>query len=94
MKIIVRYFPLLFLAFLFFIAMGESCTQSTIVVNSSDSLLIRKNIPASPVLSPEESIKKMHIENGFTVKLVAAEPLVIAPVAMSFDSKGRLATIH
>ncbi|MEO6137031.1 MAG: dehydrogenase, partial [Ginsengibacter sp.] len=90
MKIIVRYFPLLFLAFLFFIAMGESCTQSTIVVNSSDSLLVRKNLPASPVLSAEESIKKMHIEDGFTVKLVAAEPLVIAPVAMSFDSKGRL----
>jgi mono/diheme cytochrome c family protein len=32
----------------------------------------------------------MHVEKGFAVKLVAAEPLIAAPVALSFDEKGRI----
>lgn len=56
----------------------------------SDSLAIRKSVASAPVLSPTESIKKMTIEKGFAVKLVAAEPLVIAPVAITFDEKGRI----
>ena len=39
------------------------------------------------MVSPGEAIKKMHLEEGFVVKLVAAEPLITAPVAMSFDKE-------
>ncbi len=53
-------------------------------------MAIRKSIEDVPVLEPDDAIKKMHIEDGFEVKLVAAEPLIAAPVAMSFDKKGRL----
>lgn len=42
------------------------------------------------MLSPRASIKAMEVEEGFDVELVAAEPLVIAPVAMTFDEKGRI----
>lgn len=42
------------------------------------------------ILSPKASIKAMEVEEGFEVRLVAAEPLVIAPVAMTFDEKGRI----
>ncbi|MEJ7780598.1 MAG: c-type cytochrome [Daejeonella sp.] len=55
-----------------------------------DSLLIRKQFSSSPVLSPEESMKTMQLEEGFTVKLVASEPLVNSPVAFVFDKKGRI----
>ena len=55
-----------------------------------DSLAIRQSIAEAPQLSPEESLKKMHVAQGFTVKLIAAEPLVKAPIAMSFDDKGRI----
>lgn len=55
-----------------------------------DSLAIRRSIAETPVIDPGEAIKKMHIEDGFTVKLVAAEPLITAPVAMTFDDKGRI----
>lgn len=41
------------------------------------------------VLSPEASIRAMEVVDGFEVKLVAAEPLVVAPVAMTFDDQGR-----
>jgi len=44
----------------------------------------------SPVISAGEAIKLMKVEEGFEVKLVAAEPLVTAPVASVFDSRGRL----
>ncbi|MFA4869040.1 MAG: c-type cytochrome [Pedobacter sp.] len=44
----------------------------------------------SQVISAEASIKLMKVEDGFEVKLVAAEPLISAPVASVFDPKGRL----
>ncbi len=48
------------------------------------------SLDSSPVLTPLESIKKMEVEKGFEVKLVAAEPLVNTPVFMDFDNKGRM----
>lgn len=45
---------------------------------------------SSPVYSAKEAIKRMQVEEGFEVKVVASEPLLNAPVAMSFDSKGRI----
>lgn len=56
----------------------------------SDSLAIRQSIQEAPVLSGEEAIDHMRVEEGFEVKLVAAEPLVTAPVCLSFDSQGRM----
>lgn len=47
-------------------------------------------ITPTSVLSPEESIKKIKIEEGFEVKLVAAEPLISTPVALTFDAAGRI----
>nr|WP_068892515.1 c-type cytochrome [Pedobacter panaciterrae] len=44
----------------------------------------------SPVVPANESISKMVIEDGFEVELVASEPIVTTPVAMSFDQKGRM----
>lgn len=41
-------------------------------------------------LSPEESLKRIHVPQGFTVELVAAEPLVLDPVAFDWDDRGRL----
>jgi putative membrane-bound dehydrogenase-like protein len=47
--------------------------------------------PAStPALSPEEAQKKFQVPPGFEVRLFAAEPDVINPVAMTWDERGRL----
>jgi mono/diheme cytochrome c family protein/glucose/arabinose dehydrogenase len=48
------------------------------------------NIPASPVRTPEESIRLMELAAGFRVELVAAEPLVQDPISFAFDRRGRL----
>ncbi|HEY2573783.1 MAG TPA: neutral/alkaline non-lysosomal ceramidase N-terminal domain-containing protein, partial [Verrucomicrobiaceae bacterium] len=44
----------------------------------------------SAPLPPEESLKKIHVPDGFEVELVAAEPLVLDPVAFDWDERGRL----
>src|SRR5262245_32353561 len=43
---------------------------------------------------PDEAASRMTVADGFTIKLVAAEPVVRQPVAMEFDSRGRLWTIQ
>ncbi len=39
---------------------------------------------------PEISLKDYQIEAGFDVEVIASEPLLIAPVAIDFDAKGRI----
>jgi putative heme-binding domain-containing protein len=46
-------------------------------------------MPGLP-LSPAEAIKKMTVPEGFSVELVAAEPQIVNPVAMTFDERGRI----
>ncbi len=48
--------------------------------------------PASPVppVSAEDSLKLMHGRDGFQVELVAAEPLVMDPVAIAWGADGKL----
>lgn len=69
---------------------NQSCqNNSKAKASPYDSLILKKDL-VSPELTPEESMKKMHLEDGFTVQLVASEPLVIAPVVLTFDDKGRI----
>jgi mono/diheme cytochrome c family protein len=51
------------------------------------------NEPA-PVLSPEQALAAFKIAPGFEIELVAAEPLVEDPVAMSWDEYGRLYVVE
>ncbi len=43
-----------------------------------------------PPKSPEDSLAAMQIEQGYRIELVAAEPLVRDPVAITFDRRGRM----
>ncbi len=47
-----------------------------------------------PYLKPEESVARMKAAEGFEVKLFAAEPMVVNPVAMTVDEKGRVWVIE
>ncbi|HKW99916.1 MAG TPA: PVC-type heme-binding CxxCH protein [Bryobacteraceae bacterium] len=46
--------------------------------------------PDAPALSPEESLKAIHIQGDFHVELFASEPLVYDPVEMAFDENGKI----
>jgi len=55
---------------------------------------IKFNLPPPKPLSPEEALKTFKIEEGFRIELVAAEPMIEAPIAISFDDQGRLYVVE
>ncbi len=89
MRAIKVYLSIVLVAIAFSLTTNVGC-KSRGKENASDSLAIRQSMASSPVLSPQEAIKKIHLEKGFSIKLVASEPLITAPVALSFDTKGRI----
>jgi putative membrane-bound dehydrogenase-like protein len=59
--------------------------------NPTGKQLAGQFAPATtPALTPEESRKKFVVPAGFEVRLFAAEPEVVNPVAMTWDERGRL----
>lgn len=58
--------------------------------HEQDSLAMRKQYATSPVLDAQTAIRHMTYDKDLKVQLVAAEPMVVAPVAMTFDDRGRM----
>ncbi|MBI2804222.1 MAG: c-type cytochrome [Planctomycetes bacterium] len=46
--------------------------------------------PPNDARTPQEALKHMQVPPGFRVELVAAEPDIVNPVAMTFDERGRI----
>ncbi len=70
----------------------NSPTGSTSQVGKGEDSAPQKPLPPfdSPPLSPAESLKRLHVREGFEVELIAAEPLLESPVAIDWDEHGRL----
>ncbi|MEO6183182.1 MAG: c-type cytochrome, partial [Verrucomicrobiota bacterium] len=49
-----------------------------------------EKIPPAPVLTPEQALKSFKIVPGFRIELVASEPLVHDPVAITFAPDGKI----
>lgn len=60
------------------------------VVAQEEFVPRRQSGVPGPPLSPEQAAKKFTVPPGFSVEVVAAEPDVVNPVAMTFDEKGRV----
>lgn len=43
-----------------------------------------------PYLRPDETLARMKVADGFEVKLFAAEPMVVNPIAFTVDERGRV----
>lgn len=56
----------------------------------ADSTTIRSKYAVSAVLDAKTAMQHMQLEKGLEVQLVAAEPLITSPVAMTFDERGRM----
>jgi len=52
------------------------------------------DLPRVSPTSPEKAATTFTVRPGFHVELMAAEPLVVSPVAMSFDEDGRLYVVE
>ncbi len=55
---------------------------------------LKFNLPAPAPLSPEEELKTFRIEPGFRIELVASEPMIETPIAISFDDQGRMFVVE
>ena len=59
-----------------------------------DKILAAIERPPSPELEPDEALEAFRVAEGFRVELVAAEPLVVDPVAIDWDDRGRLYVVE
>lgn len=53
-----------------------------------------EQMPRVPPTPPERALDTFSLKPGLRLELVAAEPLVMSPVAMSFDENGRLYVVE
>ncbi len=51
---------------------------------------LKFKLPPPPVLTPEEELKTIKVAPGFKVELVASEPMIETPTALTWDDQGRM----
>jgi mono/diheme cytochrome c family protein/glucose/arabinose dehydrogenase len=52
--------------------------------------VLKFKLPPPKVLTPEEAVKAIRVPKGFRVEVVASEPMIEAPVAVSWDDQARM----
>src|SRR2546429_3014443 len=77
--------PMLLYAFYFSVALR---------VSAADPEVSGKDLRRFPPTEPDQAVSTFQIKKGFRLELVAAEPLVVDPVAMAFDENGRLFVVE
>jgi putative membrane-bound dehydrogenase-like protein len=60
------------------------------VAAAQDVIPHHQDKPPGPALTPGQAIAAMTVPEGFSVELVASEPEIVNPVAMTFDERGRI----
>src|SRR4029079_10835287 len=60
----------------------------TVALAAQEVIPHHQDAPPGPALSPQEAIAKMAVPEGFSVELVASEPDIVNPAAMTFDERG------
>ena len=55
---------------------------------------VKFELPPPKPLSPEEELKTFQVPKGFHLELVASEPMIESPIALSFDEQGRMYVVE
>ncbi|MGV3661693.1 MAG: PVC-type heme-binding CxxCH protein [Prosthecobacter sp.] len=70
--------------------MRKLCLEFGFMVVCSSALAAEAlQFPTTPPTEPKDAAKTFHVLDGFTMQLIAAEPLVTDPVAITYDEDGR-----
>jgi len=77
--------------FLLALAIGPNPSVSLLAADQTDPPTV---LPRITPLEPAEALNSFEIAAGYRIELVAAEPLVVDPVAFCFDSQGRLIVVE
>ena len=82
-----------FVSYVSDLAVSQEAGQATAIPDSVDKDYASE-LPRIQPKSPEEELKSFEVVPGFTVELVAAEPLVADPIAFAFDAHGHLFVVE
>src|ERR1051325_10978255 len=69
-------------------------SSAAVALLAADPVVETKDLPRVPPTEPDQVMSTFKIKPGFRIELVAAEPLVVDPVAMAFDEEGRLFVVE
>lgn len=69
--------------------LGVFVVLATVTALPAEEIPHGQSKPPGGALSPQEALEKMSVPEGFVVELVASEPDIVNPVAMTIDEKGR-----
>ena len=61
-----------------------------VLLNAADQQLVNTQEITTPFVKPADALKSISLPDEFRVQLSAAEPDVQQPIAMAWDSRGRL----
>ncbi len=79
-------------------AVGCFVAADTVVAQDSIPDAVDKDysaeLPRIPPKSPDEELQSFETIPGYTVELVASEPLVADPIAFAFDTRGQLFVVE
>ncbi len=71
--------------------MGVPTGTAQVAAEKSAEAFVLSRLPPK---SPEEALESFEVVDGFRIEQVAAEPLVVDPVAMAFDERGQLYVVE
>lgn len=64
-------------------------TQHSLKRDAEGKIIVNTS-PSPQYLSPQESLKAIHLQKGYHLELVASEPMIHEPVAIAWDGNGRM----
>jgi putative membrane-bound dehydrogenase-like protein len=62
--------------------------------SAAEPTLSSNDLPRFAPVAPEAALKTFEVKKGFHLELVAAEPKIVSPVALSFDENGRMFVVE
>lgn len=66
----------------------------TVALSAAEPVVDASQMPRIAPTEPAKALSTIKVRPGFRMELVAAEPLVVSPVAMAFDENGRLFVVE
>ena len=60
----------------------------------ADEPNLAEQMPRIPARSPAEALKSFQLQRGFSLQLVASEPVVTDPIDAAFDDQGRMFVVE
>lgn len=63
--------------------------QKSLPRDANGQVIVNLN-PSAKYLSPQESLKTIHLSKGYHLEVVATEPMINEPVAIAWDGNGRM----